>query len=236
VTERLGLIVTDGSPLVTLGAAGALDCLLMPAVPAFIPDMVHTEAAHDMARLGAGEVATWIRAHEGQVRTVPTEVYAEFEALRAINPNTRFQDRGERAALEVLNYKIAADPDLQAMLLFEDIDIHRRRFVHLLPERVRAISTGDFFAGTGSGGPHPISRSYSRRSRGARAQCRTAAAADDRGRTGPRHAARANWPSAEPEPEPAPPDESPRPGGRRGDDRGAPKPRNPDLSKFKISA
>jgi hypothetical protein len=144
VTQRLGLIVTDASPLITLGASGALDCLLLPGVPVFIPDMVYTEVTHDMARLGAGEIAAWLRAHEGQVQIVPTEVYAEFEALRAINPNTRFQDRGERAALEVLNYKTSADPELQAMLLFEDSDIRRRSFVRLLPERVTAISTGDF--------------------------------------------------------------------------------------------
>lgn len=144
MTARLGLIVTDASPLITLGAASALDCLLAPGVPVFIPDMVYTEVTHDMARLGAGEIATWIRAHEGQVQIVPTEVYAEFEALRTINPTTRFQDRGERAALEVLNYKTAADPELQAMLLFEDSDIRRRGFVRLLPERVTAISTGDF--------------------------------------------------------------------------------------------
>jgi hypothetical protein len=144
VTERLGLIVTDASPLLTLGAAGSLDCLLLPGVPVFIPDMVYTEVTQDMARLGAGEVVRWIQAHERQVQIAVTEVYAEYEALRLINPNTRFQDRGERAALEVLNYKTAADPELQALLLFEDNDIRRRRFVRLLPERVTAISTGDF--------------------------------------------------------------------------------------------
>jgi hypothetical protein len=41
--------------------------------------MVYTEVTPDMARLGAGELAAWIRAHEGQVQIVPTEVYAEFE-------------------------------------------------------------------------------------------------------------------------------------------------------------
>jgi hypothetical protein len=44
----------------------------------------------------------------------------------------------------VLNYKTAADPELQALLLFEDTDIRRRRFARLLPDRVTAISTGDF--------------------------------------------------------------------------------------------
>ena len=144
MTERLGLIVTNASPLITLGAAGALDCLLLPGVPTYIPDMVYTEVTRDMARLGAGEVARWIQAHEGQVQIAATEVYAEYEALRSIAPNARFQDRGERAAIEVLSCKTAADPELQALLLFEDSDIRRRRFVRLLPERVTAISTGDF--------------------------------------------------------------------------------------------
>src|SRR2546430_440722 len=58
-------------------------------------------------------------------------------------PNVEARQR-ERASLEVLRHKTAADPELQAMLLFEDSDIRRRRFVLLLPERVTAISTGDF--------------------------------------------------------------------------------------------
>jgi hypothetical protein len=144
VTARLGLIVTDASPLITLGAAGALDCLLLPDVPVFIPDMVYTEVTHDMARLGAGEVAEWIRAHAEQVQIATTKEYTEFEALRTIDPNTRFRDRGERSALEVLNYKAAVDPELQAVLLFEDGDVRQRSFLISLPARVSAISTGDF--------------------------------------------------------------------------------------------
>jgi hypothetical protein len=50
VTERLGLIVTDASPLITLGAAGSLDCLLLLGVPVFILDMVYTEVTQNMAR------------------------------------------------------------------------------------------------------------------------------------------------------------------------------------------
>jgi hypothetical protein len=41
----------DASPLITLGAAGSLDCLLLPGVPVYIPDMVYTEVTQDMARL-----------------------------------------------------------------------------------------------------------------------------------------------------------------------------------------
>ena len=144
MTQRLGLIVTDASPLITLGAAGALACLLMPGVPVFIPDMVYSEVTRDMARLGAAAVVDWLRENLGQVQIVATEVYAEFEALRAINPQTRSRDRGEQAAIEVLSYETARNPELQALLLFEDSDIRSRSFVRALPERVTAISTGDF--------------------------------------------------------------------------------------------
>lgn len=143
MTRRLGLIVTDASPLITLGAARALSCLVMANVPVFIPDMVYAEVTRDMARLGAEEVVEWIRANLGQVEIVPTQVFAEFEALLAINPKTRSKGRGEQAALEVLSYEIAAHADLQAVLLFEDSDIRSREFVRVLPERVTALSTGD---------------------------------------------------------------------------------------------
>ncbi len=38
MTKRLGLIVTDASPLITLGAARALSCLTMPgrAAPKYL--------------------------------------------------------------------------------------------------------------------------------------------------------------------------------------------------------
>ena len=143
MTERLGLIVTDASPLITLGAARALSCLTMAAVPVFIPDMVYAEVTQDMACLGAEEVVEWVRAHLGQVQIVPTQVFADYQALLGINPKTRSRGRGEQAALEVLGYEIAADQGLRAVLLFEDNDIHAREFVRALPERVTALSTGD---------------------------------------------------------------------------------------------
>jgi hypothetical protein len=143
VTTRFDLIVTDASPLITLAAADALSCLIMPDVPVLIPDMVHAEVSRDVTRIGAKEIVDWIRAHGDQVRIVATEVYAEFEALRAINPNIRSKGRGEEAAAEVLAYEIDAHRDLHAVLLFEDSDIRSRAFARLLPERVTAFSTGD---------------------------------------------------------------------------------------------
>ena len=60
------------------------------------------------------------------------------------NPKTNSRGRGERAATELLTDAVRLDPDLRALLLYEDSDIMRRRFADLLPERVMPISTGGF--------------------------------------------------------------------------------------------
>lgn len=143
MTRRLGLIVTDASPLITLTAGEALECLTMPGVHIIIPDMVYVEVTEDLAKLGADEVVQWARRHHRQVEIAPTTVFAEYQALRATNPRTRSRGRGEQAALEVLNAAVADDPDLEAVLFFEDADVRKRRFVRALPERVMALSTGD---------------------------------------------------------------------------------------------
>lgn len=143
MTGSLGLIVTDASPLITLAAGEALECLTMPGVAVIIPDMVYAEVTEDLARLGADDVVDWARRHRAQVQIAPTQVFAEYQALRVTNPRTRSRGRGEQAALEVLAAATADDPDLEAILLFEDADVRRRRFVRALPDRVMALSTGD---------------------------------------------------------------------------------------------
>lgn len=140
---RLGLIVTDASPLITLAAGEALECLTMPSVPVIIPDMVYYEVTQDLAKIGAEDVVEWARAHHGQVEIAPTTVFAEFQALRSIRSRVRSRGRGEQAAVEVLNAAIAGDARIEAILVFEDSDIRRRHFVRGLPERVMALSTGD---------------------------------------------------------------------------------------------
>ena len=143
MTRRLGLIVTDASPLIALAAGDALECLTMPGVPVIIPDMVYFEATQNYAKLGADDIVQWARKHHGQVEILPTTVFAEFQGLWAMNPRTRSKGRGELAALEVPNAAIAEDADLEAVLFFEDSDVKKRRFVRGLPERVMALSAGD---------------------------------------------------------------------------------------------
>lgn len=140
------LIVTDASPLITLAAADALDCLTIPGWRVVIPDMVYAEVTRDLARLGAAVIVGWARAHQDQVTIAPTEVFAEFQALQTLQPDIRSHGRGEQAALEALTAEITADSKLQALLLFEDNDLRSRNFVRALPERVMAISTGELLA------------------------------------------------------------------------------------------
>ena len=141
--SAFGLLVTDASPLITLAAADALDCLTRPGLPVVIPDMVYVEVTQDLARLGAGRVVEWARARSDQVRIAPTRTYAEFETLRSVDPGVRSRGRGEAAALEVLNARLADDPEMSAFLIFEDQDVAQRAFVRALPPRVVSISTGD---------------------------------------------------------------------------------------------
>lgn len=143
MTRRLGLLVTDASPLITLAAADALECLTMPGLRVLIPDMVYFEVTQDLARTGAEDIVRWARRHPGQVEVILTSVFAEFQVVRAADERTRSKGRGEQSALEVLNAEIDRDPDLEAVLLYEDNDVRTRRFVRGLPERVTALSTGD---------------------------------------------------------------------------------------------
>ena len=143
MTKRLGLLVTDASPLITLAAAEALECLTMPGLRVLIPDMVYFEVTQDLAKTGADDIVQWARRHRGQVEIVATSVFAEFQVLRAANEKVRSKGRGEQSALEVLNDEIDRDADIEAILLYEDNDVRKRGFVRGLPERVSVLSTGD---------------------------------------------------------------------------------------------
>jgi hypothetical protein len=53
MVRRLGLRVTDASPLITLAAAGALDRLPTPGLRVLIPDIVYFEVTQGLAKTGA---------------------------------------------------------------------------------------------------------------------------------------------------------------------------------------
>lgn len=134
------LIVTDTSPLLTLALADALDVLVRPGLPIRIPDAVYLEATRVRGAPGADRIVAWINDHLEQVRIVPTDI--GIDQQRRLEEGRSLRGLGEQAAIEALDRFLAADQAAEAILLFEDTDLSRRRAI--LDERVGLISTGDF--------------------------------------------------------------------------------------------
>ena len=140
MTKPYSLIVTDTSPLFTLVLAGSLDVLLRPGLPVRIPDAVYIEATRVHGAPGAEQIVEWINAHLDAVQIVPTDT--GIDQQRRLEEGRTIRGLGEQAAVEVLERFLRTDLAAEALLLFEDTDIERRRAI--VDERVGVISTGDF--------------------------------------------------------------------------------------------
>jgi predicted nucleic acid-binding protein len=140
VSRVYKLIVTDTSPLITLAVANELDVLLRARVPIEIPDAVYIEATRVRTAPGANQIGAWINDHSDLVRIVPTETGVDQQ--RRLEEGRPIRGMGEQASIETLDIFLAKNPDAQALLLFEDSDISKRRAI--VDERVSLISTGDF--------------------------------------------------------------------------------------------
>jgi hypothetical protein len=140
MSEPFSLIVTDTSPLFTLVLADALDVLLRPGLAVTIPDAVYIEATRVHGAPGAEEIMEWINAHLDVVRIVPTDI--GIDQQRRLEEGRSIRGLGELAAVEALERFLRGDPAAEALLLFEDSDVGKRRAI--VDERVSLISTGDF--------------------------------------------------------------------------------------------
>jgi hypothetical protein len=140
VTGPFSLIVTDTSPLFTLVLAGSLDVLLRPGIAVSIPDAVYIEATRVHGAPGAEQIVEWINAHIEAVRIVPTEI--GIDQQRRLEEGRSIRGLGEQAAIETLERFLRSDPAAEALLLFEDSAVGKRRAV--VDQRVSLISTGDF--------------------------------------------------------------------------------------------
>ena len=140
MNRPFSLIVTDTSPLLTLVLADALDVLLRPRLSVRIPDAVYVEATRVHGAPGAGQIVEWINAHLDRVQIVPTDI--GIDQQRRIEEGRSIRGLGENAAIEVLERFLRSEPASDALLLFEDSDIGRRRAV--VDQRIGLISTGDF--------------------------------------------------------------------------------------------
>ena len=140
MTGPFSLIVTDTSPLFTLVLAGSLDALLRPGLPVRIPDAVYIEATRVHGAPGAEQIVAWIDDHLGAVEIAPTDI--GIDQQRRLEEGRTIRGLGEQAAIETLDRWLRRDPAAEALLLFEDTDIEKRRAV--VDQRVSLISTGDF--------------------------------------------------------------------------------------------
>ena len=140
MSKPYSLIVTDTSPLFTLVLAGSLDVLLRPGLPVRIPDAVYIEATRVHGAPGAEQIVEWINAHLDAVQIVPTDI--GIDQQRRLEEGRTIRGLGELAAIEVLDRFLRADASAEALLLFEDTDIERRRAI--VDDRVGVLSTGDF--------------------------------------------------------------------------------------------
>jgi len=140
VSQTYSLIVTDTSPLFTLVLADSLDVLLRPGLPVRIPDAVHIEATRVHGAPGAEQIVEWINAHLDMVQIVPTDI--GIDQQRRLEEGRTIRGMGEQAAIEVLERFLRSNPAAEALLLFEDTDIEKRRAI--VDQRVGLISTGDF--------------------------------------------------------------------------------------------
>lgn len=140
MNNPFGLIVTDTSPLLTLVLAEALDTLLRPGLPVSIPDAVYIEATRVHGAPGAEQIVEWINANPDRVRIVPTDI--GIDQQRRLEEGRSIQGLGEQASIETLERHLRSGPAAEALLLFEDSDIGKRRAI--IDQRVGLISTGDY--------------------------------------------------------------------------------------------
>lgn len=140
MSETFSLIVTDTSPLFTLVLADSLDVLLRPGLPVSIPDAVYIEATRVHGAPGAEQIVEWINAHLEAVRIVPTDI--GIDQQRRLEEGRSARGLGEQSAIETLERFLRLNPGAEALLLFEDSDVAKRRAI--VDERASLISTGDF--------------------------------------------------------------------------------------------
>jgi hypothetical protein len=139
MNHPFSLIVTDTSPLFTLVLADALDVLLRPGLPVRIPDAVYIEATRVHGAPGADQIVAWINDHLDAVRIVPTDI--GIDQQRRLEEGRSIRGLGEQAAIETLERFLRSDPTAEALLLFEDADVQKRRAI--VDERVSLIGTGE---------------------------------------------------------------------------------------------
>lgn len=139
-------MVPDAGPLISLAKAGLLDLLLLPGCPVHVVDQVRYEVTGSKQLPDAVLIGEFILRHPETMHEFSTAV-GQAAASRRAGGEVRQPGQGEAAIAEFLQRldEITGDPGTPVLLLFEDGDIRKSRF--LLPDSIHLLSTRAFLLG-----------------------------------------------------------------------------------------
>jgi hypothetical protein len=141
VTRRVVLLVPDAGPLISLGRIDRLSLLLLLKLPIYLVDQVVYEVTRDPQFADAQRMQALITQHSSTVQVFQTVVGQAAAQRRAGGEAGRQKGQGEAAIAEFLARldEVLDSPDDPVLLLYEDSDIMKQRFV--VPDNVHLLST-----------------------------------------------------------------------------------------------
>jgi hypothetical protein len=140
------LVIPDAGPLISLGKADCLEILLTLGYPIYVVDQVRYEVTRDKRFTDASRIECFMRDHTSMVHEFATAV-GQAAASRRVGGEIRQPGQGEAAIAELLNRldEITGDPDAPVLLLYEDSDVRKSKFI--LPSNVHVLSTWSLLLG-----------------------------------------------------------------------------------------
>lgn len=141
MTRRVVLLVPDAGPLISLGRIDRLSLLLLLKLPIYLVDQVVYEVTRDPRFSDAQRIQAFIDQNASTVRVFRTVVGEAAAQRRAGGETRRQKGQGEAAIAEFLARldEVLSSPDDPVLLLYEDSDIMKQRFV--VPGNVHLLST-----------------------------------------------------------------------------------------------
>lgn len=141
MTRRVALLIPDAGPLISLGRIDRLSLLLLLDLPIYLVDQVVYEVTRDLKFVDAQRIRVFIDQNASTVRVFRTVVGDAAAQRRAGGETGRQKGQGEAAVAEFLarSDEVLASPDDPVLLLYEDSDILKQRFV--VPDNVHLLST-----------------------------------------------------------------------------------------------
>jgi predicted nucleic acid-binding protein len=147
VSVRVVLLIPDAGPLISFAKADELRLLRVLGLPVYVVDQVRYETTRDKRFVDAVRIESFIQNNKDLVKVFETAVGKAAAERRVGGETGRQPGQGEAAIAELLARldEITGDPDAPVMLLYEDSDLRKSRFV--VPENVHVVSTKGLLVG-----------------------------------------------------------------------------------------